>query len=141
MTIARLGFLLALSAVLAFPQTNIGRISGTVTDSTGAAVPDCPVEASDAKGLKLVTRTDTGGDYLFPSLSAGTYEIRVEKQGFRSARETGVVLDAASQRTVSFRLEVGQVSETVNFSSSPDQLPTTTANVGRATTHHTATPT
>jgi hypothetical protein len=131
MTIARLGFLLAFPAVLAFPQTNIGRISGTVTDSTGAAVPDCPVEASDAKGLKLVTRTDTGGDYLFPSLSAGTYEIRVEKQGFRSARETGVILDAASQRTVSFRLEVGQVSETVNVSSSAEQVQTTTGNVGR----------
>src|SRR5437667_175146 len=131
MTIARLGFLLVFPAVLAFPQTNIGRISGTVTDSTGAAVPDCPVEAVDAKGLKLVTRTDTGGDYLFPSLSAGTYEIRVEKQGFRSARETGVVLDAASQRTVSFRLEVGQLSETVNVSSSAEQVQTTTGNVGR----------
>src|SRR5262249_45614273 len=131
MTIARLGFLLVFSAALALPQTNIGRISGTVTDSTGAAVPDCPVEASDAKGLKLVTRTDTGGDYLFPSLAAGTYEIRVEKQGFRSARETGVVLDAASQRTVSFRLEVGQVSETVNVSSSAEQVQTTTGNVGR----------
>src|SRR5437667_425659 len=131
MTIARLGFLLVFPAVLAFPQTNIGRISGTVTDSTGAAVPDCPVEAVDAKGLKLVTRTDTGGDYLFPSLSAGTYEIRVEKQGFRSARETGVVLDAASQRTVSFRLEVGQVIETVNASSSAEQVQTTTGNVGR----------
>src|SRR5207244_2036292 len=61
MTIARLGFLLVFPAVLAFPQTNIGRISGTVTDSTGAAVPDCPVEASDAKGLKLVSQIATNG--------------------------------------------------------------------------------
>src|SRR4029434_5494835 len=105
--------------------------SGSVTDSTGAAVPDCPVEASDAKGLKLVTRTDSGGDYLFPSLSVGTYEIRVEKQGFRSARETGVVLDAASQRTVSFRLEVGQFSETVNVFSSAEHAHTNTSKVGR----------
>ena len=131
MTFARFGFLSVFLAALAFPQTNIGRISGSVTDSTGAAVPDCPVEAADAKGLKVITRTDAGGEYLFPSLSAGTYEIRVEKQGFRSARETGVVLDAASQRTVSFRLEVGQLSETVNVSSSAEQVQTTTGNVGR----------
>ena len=125
MTFARICFLVVFPALLAFPQTNIGRISGSVTDSTGAAVADCPVEAVDAKGLKLVTRTDASGDYLFPSLSSGTYELRVEKQGFRSARETGVVLDAASQRTVSFRLEVGQLSETVNVSSSAEQVQTT----------------
>ena len=79
MTFARICFLFLFPALLAFPQTNIGRISGSVTDSTGAAVADCPVEAVDAKGWKLVTRTDASGDYLFPSLSSGTYELRVEK--------------------------------------------------------------
>src|SRR6185436_18541281 len=131
MTFARFALLFVFPALLAFPQTNIGRISGSVTDSTGAAVADCPVEAVDAKGLKLVTRTDASGDYLFPSLSSGTYELHVEKQGFRAASETGVVLDAASQRTVNFRLEVGQLSETVNVSSSAEQVQTTTGNVGR----------
>src|SRR5438067_523118 len=113
MTLARLSFLVICLAVVAFPQTNIGRISGTVTDSTGAPIPDCPVEVTDAKGLKLTTRTDLSGAYVFLSLASGMYELRVEKQGFRAARETGVILDAASQRTVSFRLEVGQLSETV----------------------------
>src|SRR5262249_26172381 len=120
MMFARVGFLFVFLALLGFAQTNIGRISGTVSDSTGAAVSDCPVEATDAKDLKLMTRPDPGGDYVFLIFPAGTYEIRVEKQGFRAARETGVVLDAASQRTVSFRLEVGQLSETVNVSSSAE---------------------
>jgi hypothetical protein len=129
--LVRLSCLSVIFAFAALCQTNIGRISGSVTDSSGATVPDCPVEATDAKGLKLTTRTDANGDYAFLSLPTGVYEVRVEKQGFRSARETGVVLDAASQRTVSFRLEVGQLTETVNVSSSAEQVQTTTGNVGR----------
>src|SRR5713101_7293854 len=98
----RIACLLALSAAIAFPQTNVGRISGTVSDSSGASIGDCPVEATDAAGLKQSARTDANGFYVFPSLPAGTYEISVEKQGFRTARQSGVTLDAASQRTVSF---------------------------------------
>src|SRR6202011_397286 len=98
---------------------------------TGAPVPDCPMVAIDPQGLKQTTRTDSNGVYVFPSLPAGTYEISIEKQGFRTARQTGVVLDAASQRTISFRLEVGQVSESVNVSASAEQVQTSSGNVGR----------
>ena len=120
-----------LAATLAFSQTNVGRISGTVSDSSGAAIADCPVEATDAAGLKQSTRTDSNGFYVFPSLLAGTYEVRVEQPGFRSSRQTGLTLDAASQRTVSFRLEVGQVTESVEVTAAAEQVQATSGNVGR----------
>lgn len=119
------------AATLAFSQTNVGRISGTVSDSSGAAIADCAVEAIDAVGLKQSTRTDPSGFYVFPSLPFGTYEVRVEQPGFRSSRQTGLALDAASQRTVSFRLEVGQVTESVEVSAAAEQVQATSGNVGR----------
>jgi len=127
----RLTFTLSLIAALAFPQTNVGRISGTVSDSSGAAIADCTVEAIDAAGLKQSTKTDSSGFYVFPSLPFGTYDVRVEQPGFRASRQTGLVLDAASQRTVAFRLEVGQVSESVEVSAAAEQVQATSGNVGR----------
>ena len=127
----RLALALTLTATVAFSQTNVGRISGTVSDSSGAAIADCAVEAMEATGLKLSVRTDSSGFYVFPSLPFGTYEVRVEQQGFRSSRETGLTLDAASQRTVSFRLEVGQVTESVEVSASAEQVQATSGSVGR----------
>src|SRR5215208_3111885 len=119
------------STALAFAQTNVGRISGTVSDSSGAAIADCPVEAVDAAGLKQSVRTDSSGFYVFPSLPSGVYEVHVEQPGFRAARQTGLILDAASQRTVSFRLEIGQVTESVDVSASAEQVQATSGNVGR----------
>ena len=127
----RLALALTLAATLAFSQTNVGRISGSVSDSSGAAIADCAVEALDAAGLKQSVRTDSNGFYVFPSLSSGTYEVRVEQPGFRSARQTGLTLDAASQRTVSFRLEVGQVTESVEVTASAEQVQATSGSVGR----------
>ena len=127
----RLALALTLAATMAFSQTNVGRISGSVSDSSGAAIADCAVEAIDAAGLKQSVRTDSNGFYVFPSLSSGTYEVRVEQPGFRSARQTGLTLDAASQRTVSFRLEVGQVTESVEVTASAEQVQATSGSVGR----------
>src|SRR6266853_4289353 len=129
--ITRLIWLVLFTAALACSQTNVGRITGTVTDPTGAPVPDCPVTAIDAQGLKQTAYSDSNGIYVFPSLPAGTYDVSVEKQGFRAARETGVVLDAASQRTIGFHLEVGQVSESVNVSAMAEQVQTSSGNVGQ----------
>ena len=127
----RLALALTLTVTLAFSQTNVGRISGTVSDSSGAAIADCAVEATDAAGAKQSARTDSSGFYVFPSLPFGTYEVRVEQPGFRASRQTGLALDAASQRTVNFRLEVGQVTESVEVTAAAEQVQATTGSVGR----------
>jgi len=75
---------LALLASHALAQTNVGQISGRVTDASNAALPGASVTvASEQTGLKQTVATDTTGGYLFASLPAGSYAIRVELTGFK----------------------------------------------------------
>src|SRR5690348_3252580 len=97
--IDRLVFAAFVISGVCWSQTNFGRISGSISDSTGASVPDCVVTLSNpATGQRLQTETDSGGLFVFPILPAGTYNLRIEHAGFRSAEQSGVVLDAASSR-------------------------------------------
>lgn len=128
---ARIACAFLVIATAAAPQSNMGRISGTVTDVSGAAIPDAAVALRDTRtGLEQTMRTDGAGTYVFPSVQAGTYEVRIEKQGFRSSTRTGVVLDAASRRVIDFNMEVGQVSESVSVTASAAEVQTTSGNVG-----------
>src|SRR5512142_1196084 len=72
-----------------------GRITGTVKDSTGAGIPDAMVIAKNvAQGGQTKTTTDAKGDYAFPSLEVGTYEVQFEARGFRTEKRIGLVIDA-----------------------------------------------
>src|SRR6058998_3145743 len=87
-----------LSAILfaasAWAQTDVGSISGAVTDSSGASVPDCSVTSKNLQtGLKQTVRTQVTGFYTFAILPTGTYSITAEKRGFRNSEVSGVVLD------------------------------------------------
>jgi len=116
----------------AFPQANVGRISGTVQDSSGAFVPNSTVTASNAAtSQRQTTVTDAAGSFVFPSLPAGSYSVRVEHPGFKLAEQSGVVLDAAASRSLSITLDVGQVSDSVSVSASAEQVQATSGNVGR----------
>jgi hypothetical protein len=127
----RILFLIAVIPVAGCAQSNVGRISGTVTDASGAGVPDCVVALRDARtGLEQKIRTDEAGTYVFPSVQAGTYDVRAERQGFRASSKTGLVLDAASRRVVDFTLEVGQVSESVSVTATAQQVQANSGNVG-----------
>ncbi len=98
----------------AWSQTNVGQITGQVADSSGAPIAACAVTATNVQtGLKQIVNTDSSGSYVFPSLPTGAYNLRAENRGFRPAESTGVILDAASRRTVDFKLEVGSVTEAV----------------------------
>jgi hypothetical protein len=127
--------ILALAALLnpsTMAQSTVGSISGTVTDSSGAAVPNCAVSATnDQTGQKVTVRTQDTGLYVFASLPAGRYSLAAEKTGFRIGERSGVMLDAASRRTVDFSLEVGAISEAVNLAASVEQVQTSSGDIGR----------
>src|SRR5438552_4299519 len=125
-----------LAAILLAPlcdaQTNVGRISGSVQDATGASVPGCAVTViKPATGFRLTAQTDSSGSFVFPSLPAGTYNVRVEHQGFKSAEQSEVVLDAASTREIPITLEIGQISDSVQVSATAEQVQATSGNIGR----------
>jgi len=123
---------LLLAALAALPQANVGRISGTVQDSSGGVMAGCTVTiTSTAMGLKLVEHTGSEGSFVFPSLAAGAYDVRVEKTGFKSAEETRVMLDAASARSLAFTLDVGDIAESVQVTAGLEQVDTASGSVGK----------
>jgi Carboxypeptidase regulatory-like domain/TonB-dependent Receptor Plug Domain len=135
---ATLSLVVLLCLVLCSPawsQTNVGQITGQVADSFGAPVVACTVTATNVQtGLKQTVSADGGGNYVFPSLPTGAYDLRAESRGFKTAESKGVILDAASRRTVDFKLEVGAVSDTVSVSATADQVQTTSGEISRTIT-------
>jgi len=95
-------------------QVTTGTILGTVRDTTGATVNGATVTVTDsAKGTVTTYRTDEAGNYNAPFLIPGTYNIEVQKQGFKRGVSNNVVLDVDQKARVDFSLEVGQVNESV----------------------------
>jgi hypothetical protein len=91
-----------------------GSISGTVTDSSAAAVVKADVTATNTDtGLRQTTVTDDRGFYSYPNLPIGKYELEVASAGFRSYHRTGIVLDANSALKINVILDVGEKTDAV----------------------------
>jgi len=125
----------SIAGAIAWGQTNVGQIYGRVTDSSGAVVPGAKITATNpSTSQKVDTVSDDAGLYVFPSLPRGTYTLRAEAKGFRPAEETGIVLDAASRRSVDFTMEVGPLTEAVTVSAAIEQVKTTAGDVSKTVT-------
>jgi hypothetical protein len=104
---------LALSAPL-FCQTTTGRILGSVTDSTGAAVAGAAVVVTDTqRGTTRAAATDASGDYVVPELQPGIYKVKAESKGFKAVERINITVEVAQDLRVDVTLPTGQVSETV----------------------------
>jgi hypothetical protein len=111
---------------------NIGTISGTVTDPSGAAVVKAQVSlVSRQSGLTLRVTSGAAGNYLFTPLQAGEYEIAVEAPGFRKATRGGLILQVGEKLGVNIALEVGAVTDVVTVTAESPLLTTTNANLGQ----------
>jgi hypothetical protein len=118
------------STALCYGQVNVGRITGNVTDQSGAVVPAVTVIAEDAAtGTRIETLTQENGSYVFSSLRPSTYTLMVERPGFTAIRQTGIVLNAASSRTVNLVLTPGAVSETISVVAEAEQIKTDSGDV------------
>jgi len=114
-----------------FGQTYNGRISGTVTDPTGAAVTSAEVVITDVqRGLTRTLTTDQAGEYVAPDLSPGMYTVRASAKGFKVVERTNIQLEVAKDIRIDLSLQPGQVSETVVVSSEVPMLDTTSATLG-----------
>ena len=127
---ARLAFVLAI-AVLGIPgllqaQGLTGQISGTVTDTTGGVLPGVTVTIRNVgTGLTRETVTGTDGAFLFPDLLAGTFDLTVTMQGFKTYEQKGIELGSTDRlRLRAIALDVGGVSETVSVQSEAVQVQT-----------------
>jgi hypothetical protein len=112
-------------------QTNTGRILGSVTDQTGAAVTGASVTITDTqRGTSRPLTTDQAGAYVAPELLPGNYKVRVEAKGFKSVERTNILLEVAKDARIDVALEPGQVAETVIVSSEVPLIDTTTSALG-----------
>src|SRR5215211_7873882 len=76
-------------------QTITGSISGTVMDSTGGMIPGATVTLTSEKtGQARGSATDSEGRFNFAALQPGSYALKVERQGFQTLEQRGVILSA-----------------------------------------------
>src|SRR5215470_3543445 len=130
----RLVSILSTIAMLALPlaaQVDQVAISGTVTDSSGAAVQGAKIELlSQATGLRRETTTNTTGTYHLPALQIGNYKITVSKEGFKSVEFPSVELSVGQPRTIDVQMEIGTISSTVQVTATVEALNRSSAEVG-----------
>jgi len=101
----------AVSAMSLFGQT-FGEITGHISDSSGAAVAGAKVMVTNVATNAVRTALSTeSGDYTFPSVPPGVYNIRVEQASFKTAGSAGVHVQVQQTVRQDFTLEVGQITE------------------------------
>src|SRR5262245_3460321 len=83
-------------------------VEGTVTDPSGAAVPNATISLlNTGTGIKAIVQTNSAGYYLFPSLPAGTFSLSAAGAGFKTNEVDGLKLESGGRRTANLTLEVG----------------------------------
>ncbi|MET0650409.1 MAG: carboxypeptidase regulatory-like domain-containing protein [Pyrinomonadaceae bacterium] len=107
--------------------TGSATLRGTVRDPQGAVVPNANVTLINerTKEERKATTSDEGG-YVFSAVTPGTYTVRVESGGFKTAEQSAVNVETSSTRALDIGLEVGQASETVTVTTQQNQLETET---------------
>ncbi|HUZ96596.1 MAG TPA: carboxypeptidase-like regulatory domain-containing protein, partial [Edaphobacter sp.] len=110
----------------------LARISGTVTDSSGAAIPNATVVATRlSTGDKTTVTSNGAGEFVFPSLAPAEYSIGVTETGFTGFLQKSVVLQADQSITVNAALTVGSDAQVINVDSAPPQVDTTTGTLSQ----------
>lgn len=122
---------LLLCAPAGWAQQAAGAITGTVTDSSGSAVPNASVTALDVnQNTTWATKTNDAGVYDFPQIPVGTIAVKVEAPGFQTQQRAAFALAVNQVARVDFALAVGRVSTTVQVSGEPPLLQTSSTEVG-----------
>ena len=125
------GLALLLVSLPTLAQSNAGRILGTVTDQTGAALPGATVTISDLeRGTNRVLSTDEAGTYVAPDLLPGNYSIRATARSFKSVERTRVEVEVAADVRVDFSLPPGEASETITVTEEVPMLNLTSSTLG-----------
>jgi hypothetical protein len=121
-----------LGSAICFAQMNTGKISGFVTDSSGALITGVPVTATnDGTGVATRAQSSDTGEYLLNFLVPGTYRVEVEKPGFEKALRTGVIVDAGGTNRVDFSLRVGDTGQTVEVQANSVNVATETSELSQ----------
>jgi hypothetical protein len=108
-----------------------GKITGTVKDQTNGVIPRATVTAvNTATGVKQTTQSDPQGNYTFPVLPVGQYEINVTADGFKPNRTRGLVINVGTSLAIDITMELSSQNETVTVTENAAQVETSDTQLG-----------
>jgi hypothetical protein len=111
-------------------QTVFGSMAGSVTDPTGAVIPNAQIQAKDeVTGTVRETVSTSAGAYHFTQLPIGRYDITVTAPGFQNETLTGVQVNLQITTALNITLQVGAAAQTVTINASAPQLQTETSDI------------
>lgn len=131
---------LALFLVLGAPepilaQITTARLTGMVVDSSGSVIPEASVTATQkATGFHSTTTSTDAGQFLFPFLPVGNYEIQVTKQHFGTYVQSGITLAVGQTVTVHVTLKIAAVSQKVTVNANAVMVTTDSPTVSQVIT-------
>jgi len=123
--------LLGLMSVQGFAQGSaVATIVGTVTDPTGAAVPNAKISVIRTEtGISREVTTTSDGQYVISNLNIGNYNLSVEAAGFKKVEQNGIVLNVDDRKRFDFKLVVGSASEQVTVEATTQGVQTDSSEV------------
>jgi hypothetical protein len=126
-------FLFLTFASLAFAQE--ATIVGTVTDPTGAAVPNVVITiTSAATGQIRTLSSNDAGQFVAPNLKIGRYSVRAQASGFKVVEQKDVVLNVGDRTRVDFQMQMGTAQETITVETAPVAVQTDSGEVSSVIT-------
>ncbi len=128
----RASFLSLVGFLACYAQMERATITGTVSDTSGAVVPDATVRVIDeATNTTQALKTDAAGQYTASNLTPGSYTIEAEKTGFNKHVNRGFIVQVSQTARLDITLPIGAVSQTVEVTGAVPVLQTENASVGQ----------
>src|ERR1700694_2371568 len=116
----------------ALAQQVTASITGQITDQSGAPIPGAKVTATDTqRGTPYTTTTNAEGRYSLSNLAVGTYNVKVENQGFQTATQTNLTLQLNQVAKLDVPLQIGNVSTSIEVTSAAPLLQTESTQLGQ----------
>jgi hypothetical protein len=123
--------ILTMQGTTGLGQGITGSITGTVTDPSGAGVPGATVRVLqvETNSARIVTTSDFGS-YTVTQLPPGAYSVKVEKTGFKTFEQQGIILEINQVSQINAQLGIGSQQETVVVTGAPPVIQTEDSSVG-----------
>src|SRR5436190_14578464 len=124
MTKSKLFILISLLATASMSlqgQSYYGGVRGTVADPNGGAIAGAKVTLMDeGTGTQRATLSTAAGEFVFSEVTPSTYSVMIESPGFKRFQRKGVIIGTQQQVSLDLKLEIGQVSESVQVTEDYD---------------------
>jgi hypothetical protein len=121
----------ALLVGVASAQSDKGTLAGTVFDPSGAVVANATVTATGTQTGSVYTAvTSNSGSYRLSNMNVGSYNVKATSSGFKTAENTGVVIQVNTVASLDIKLEIGTASDMTTVSADAPGLQTESADIG-----------